>query len=121
MDAVQARGVRLNFMRNRPATWVIAVLLMLQLALPWQAANASSALPEHPLREASLCPGHQSTDLAKHDCCHSLGCQCHSAQSPGALNPPPTRVTFPSLHLLPAFDALPPVARTAEFFRPPIA
>ena len=130
-------------MRNRPTTWVIAALLMLQLALPFQAAHAASALPEHPLREAGLCPGHQSTDSTidkggvygastsapsshdnpakKHDCCHSLDCQCHSAQSPGALNPPPTRITFPSLDLLPTFDALPPVARTAEFFRPPIA
>lgn len=132
-------------MRNRPTTWVIAALLMLQLALPWQAAHAASALPEHPMSgaEAGQCPGHQSTDSAidegggsgastsapsshdnpakKHDCCHSLDCQCHSAQSPGTLNPPPTRVILPSLDLLPTFDARPPVARTAEFFRPPIA
>lgn len=98
---------------------------MLQLAgLPGQAAHAGSALPEHPMSgmEAGQCPGHQSTDSTiKHDCCHSLGCQCHSAQSPGALNPPPTRVSFSSLDLLPTFDARPPVARTTEFFRPPIA
>ena len=141
---VAAAGVRLNIMRNRPATWVIAALLMLQLALPWQAAHAS-APPEHPMsgREAGQCPGHQSTDSTidkggvygastsapsshdnpakKHDCCRSLGCQCHSAQSPGALNPPPTRVIFSSSDLLPTFDAQRPVARTAEFFRPPIA
>jgi len=110
-------------MRNLPATWVIAALLMLQLALAWQTAHAASVLPEHPMSgmQAGQCPGHQSTDSQKHDCCHSLGCQCHSAQSPGALNPPPTRAAFASLHLLPASDARPPVARTTEFFRPPIA
>jgi hypothetical protein len=118
-------------MRNLLATWVIAALVMLQLAigLAWQTAHAASVLPEHPMSgmEAGRCPGHQSTDSAidnpakKHDCCHSLRCQCHSAQSPGSLNPPPTRDAFSSLHLLPAFDARPPVARTTEFFRPPIA
>jgi len=126
---------------------VIAALLMLQLAigLPWQAAHAGSALPEHPMSrmETGHCPGHQSKDSAidegggsgastsapsshdnpakKHVCCHSLGCQCHSAQSPGALNLPPTRVAFASLDLLPTFDARPPIARMNEFFRPPIA
>jgi hypothetical protein len=125
---VAATGVRSNIMRNRPATLVTAALLMLQLAigLAWQTAHATSALPEHSMSgmEAGHCPGHQSTDSTidkKHDCCHSLGCQCHSAQSPGALNLPPTRAAFSSLDLLPTFDARPPVARTAEFFRPPIA
>jgi len=117
-------------MRNLPATWAIAAMMMLQLAvgLAWQTVHAASALAEHPISgmETSQCPGHQSTDsrdhpAKKHDCCLSLGCQCHSAQSLGALIPPPTHAAFSSLHLLPSFDARPPVARTTEFFRPPIA
>ena len=116
-------GVRLNAMRNRPANWVIAALLMLQLAigLSGRAAYAGS-LPEHPMSgamEAVHCPGHQSS--TKHDCCRSLGCQGHSALSPGVLNLPPSRVAFSSLDLLSTCNARPAVARTNEFFRPPIA
>jgi hypothetical protein len=140
-------SVRLNIMRNRPATWVIAGVLVLKLAigLPWQAALAGSAPPEHPISgmQAGHCPGHPANELTidegggsgastgapsshdnpakKHGCCRLLGCQCHSAQSLGALNLPPTRVAFSSLDLLPAFDAPPPVTRMNEFFRPPIA
>ena len=126
---------------------MIAALLMLQLAigLPWQAVHAGSALPEHPIggMQAGHCPGPQSNDLTidedsgsgastsappshdnpakNHDCCRSLGCQCHSSQSQGALDLPPTHVAFSSLEVLPVFDARPPVTRTNEFFRPPIA
>jgi hypothetical protein len=118
---------------------MIAALLILQLAigLPWQAAHATAALPERSMSgmEAGHCPGHQSNDLTideggdsshdnpakNHDCCRSLGCQCHSAQSPGVLDLPSTREAFSSLEFLPAFNARPPVTRTTEFFRPPIA
>jgi hypothetical protein len=126
-------------MRNRTANWMIAALLIVQLAigLPWQAAHATAVLPEHSMSgmQAGHCPGHQSNDSTideggdsshdnpakNHDCCRSLGCQCHSAQSPGVLNLPLTRVAFSSLDLLPTFDARPPVTRTTELFRPPIA
>jgi hypothetical protein len=134
-------------MHNRPANWVIAALLMLQLAigLQWQVAHAVAAPPEPQTNgmEAGHCPGHQSTDSRpvkrgsagvstgapsshdnsgnKHDCCRSVGCQCHYAQSPGILDLPRTSAAFSGLLLLPVFDARPPVARTNKFFRPPIA
>ena len=126
-------------MRNRTADWMIAALLILQFAIgsPWQAAHATAVLPERSMSgmEAGHCPGHPSNDLTidqggksshdnpakNHDCCRSLGCQCHSAQSPGVFNLPPTREAFSSLEFLPAFNARPPVTRTTEFFRPPIA
>ena len=134
-------------MRNRPANWVITALLMLQLAigLQWQVAHAVGAPPERQMNgmEAGHCPGHQSKDSRddagggtgastsapsshdnpahKHECCHSLGCQCDYAQSPVVLDLLRARAGFSALLLLPAFDTRSPVTRTNEFFRPPIA
>jgi hypothetical protein len=134
-------------MRKRPANWVITALLMLQLAvgLQWQVAHAVAAPPERQMNgmEAGHCPGHQSKDSRavegggagvstsppssqhnpadKHDCCRSLGCQCHYAQSPVVPDLLRTSAAFAALLLLPVFDARPPVARTNEVFRPPIA
>jgi hypothetical protein len=140
-------GCTLTRVRNRSATnWVITALLMFQLAigLQWQVAHAVGAPPERQMSsvEAGHCPGHQAqvsnTDVGlhagtstsprslpdkpvpKHDCCHSLGCQCHGAQSPGALDLPAASAALSS-SLLPILDARPPVARSTEFFRPPIA
>src|ERR1700737_2302591 len=140
-------GCTLRIMRKRPANWVIAALLMVQLAMgfQWEVAHAVVAPPERQMNgmEAGRCPAHQSkysrTDerrvagastsspsshdnpASKHDCCRSPGCQCHYAQSPGVLDLPRTSAAFSALLLLPVFDARPPVARTNKFFRPPIA
>jgi len=140
-------GCTLRIMRNRPANWVITALLMLQLAigLQWQVAHAAAAPPEPQMNgmEAGHCPGHQPKDSRtvegggagasssapssrdnpanEHDCCRSVGCQCHYAQSPGVLDLPRTSAAFSTLLLLPVFDARPPVARTNRLFRPPIA
>jgi len=136
-------------MRNGPANWVITALLMLQLAvgLQWQVANAATVPPERQKNgmETGHCPGHghQSRDSRtvegggagastsapsshdnpanKHECCRSVGCQCHYAQSPGVLGLPRTSAALSALLLSPVFDAQPPVARTNKLFRPPIA
>jgi hypothetical protein len=134
-------------MRNRPANWVITALLTLQLAvgLQWQVAHAAGAPSERQMNgmQAGHCPGHQSKDSTtvegggagastsapsshinpadNHDCCHSLSCQCQYAQSPVMLDLPRTSAGFSPLLLLPVLDARHPVARTNEFFRPPIA
>jgi hypothetical protein len=116
-------------MRNKPANWVIPALLMLQFAigLQWQVAHAVAASPERQMNgmQAGHCPGHQSKDSRsvddKHDCCRSLGCQCDYAQSPLVLAAPRASAAFSALLLLPVLDARPPVARTNELFRPPIA
>jgi hypothetical protein len=129
-------------MRNRTANWVIAALLMVQLAvgLQWQAAHAAAA-PERQMNGMNTghCAGHQSNDSKggagastsapsshdnpanKHDCCHSFGCQCHSAQSPAAPGLLRTSAALSALLLLPVIDARLPVAHTNELFRPPIA
>jgi hypothetical protein len=133
-------------MRNRRGNWVIA-LLMFQLAigLQWQVAHAVVVPPERQMNsmEAGHCPGHRSKDSRadegrgagastnapsshddsanKYDCCRSLGCQCHYAQSPGVLDLPRTSAAFSAVFLLPVFESRPPVARTNELFRPPIA
>src|SRR5260370_16388366 len=134
-------------MHNRLTNRVIAALLMFQfvIAMQWQVAQANMAPPE---RQASgiyarHCPGHPSQDsrtderrgagastsassshnipARKHDCCGSLDCQCYCAQGLGVPDLPlPTAVCSAS-KLLPLFDARPPVARTNELFRPPIA
>jgi hypothetical protein len=101
-------------MRNT-ANWMSAALLMLQLAigLQWQVAHAVVAQSEQQMNsmKAGHCPAHQSKDsrtderrggrastnapsshdnpVNNHDCCRSLGCQCHYAQSPGVLDRPP--------------------------------
>jgi hypothetical protein len=134
-------------MHNRPANWVMTALLMLQLAvgLQWQVAHAVAAPlePQTNGMEAGHCPGHQSKNSRtveedragvstsapsahdnsanKHDCCRSVGCQCHYAQSPGVLDLPRTSAAFSALLLLPVLDARHPVARTNRVFRPPIA
>jgi hypothetical protein len=127
------------------------LMLQLAIGLQWQVAQAVAAPTEPQMNgmqaggmQAGHCPGHQSKDSRtvegggsgastsapfshddpadKHDCCRSVGgCQCHYAQSPGALDLPRTSITFSALLLLPVFDARPPVARTNKFFRPPIA
>jgi hypothetical protein len=125
-------------------------MLQLALGLQWQVAHAAAAAPEPQTggmeaggTEAGHCPGHRpdsrsvdgggagaSTSAAssrdnpanKHDCCRSVGCQCHYAQSPGVLDLPRTTAAFSALLLLlPVFDAQLPVARTNRLFRPPIA
>jgi hypothetical protein len=140
------RGVGLRTVRNRPANWVIAAQLMLQLAigLQGQVARALAPPPERQMNgmEAGHCPGHASVDSTidegggagkstsapssdnpakKHDCCRSLGCQCHCAQTPGVLGSTRSRAAFSAWTLVPVFDAQPPVTRTNELFRPPIA
>lgn len=132
-------------MRDRTSNWVIAALLMVQLAvgLEWQAAHAAEA-PEGQMNgmKAGHCAGHQSNDsrsiqggpgastsapssrdnpVNKHDCCHSFGCQCHSAQSPVVPGLLRTSAALSALLLLPVIDARLPVAHTNELFRPPIA
>jgi hypothetical protein len=132
-------------MRNRPANWVITALLMVQLAigLQWQAAHAAAA-PERQMNgmKAGHCASHQSNDSStiqggagastsappshhnpanKHDCCRSLGCQCHYAQTPAVPGLLRVSAAYSAFLLLPVFDARLPVARTNELFRPPIA
>jgi hypothetical protein len=118
-------------MRNRLSNWVTIGLLMFQLVLgmQWQVAHAGMdpAYGEATGGDARHCPDHPSqpsahtSPLPGHDCCGSMDCQCHGAQSPAVLDLPLGRVVgFCSL-LLPSFDARPPVARANELFRPPIA
>lgn len=139
-------GYTLTPVRNRSTNWVITALLMFQLAigLQWQVAHAVEAAPERQMSsmESGHCPGHHAqvsdTDkglhgspsasprstpnqqVPKHDCCHSVGCQCHCAQPPGALDLPGVSTAPSSSPSLSIFDARPPVARMNQFFRPPI-
>jgi hypothetical protein len=114
-------------MRNRPASWVIAALLMVQFAagLPWQAAHAA-VVPA----ESGHCPGHAGAISApfahtnpanKHDCCGSQGCQCHCAQSHPVVRDLWCASAASGLRLLPVVDAKRPVTLSTELFRPPIA
>ena len=140
-------GCTLIIMPDRSANRVLTALLMLQLALgmQWQVAHAAASPPEPQTggMEAGHCPGHQAKDSRsvdgggpgastsaasshdnpanKHDCCRSVGCQCHYAQSPAVFDLPRTNAAFSALLLLPVFDAQLPVARTNRLFRPPIA
>jgi len=121
-------------MRTRPANWMIAASLMLQLAigLQWQLAHAAVVPAQRQVNgtDAGHCPGHAGrltsapsshvNPAGKHDCCRSQGCQCHSAQSPVLLDLAWTRADS-ALPPLPVVDARRAVARTTEFFRPPIA
>jgi hypothetical protein len=126
---------------------MIAALLIFQLAvgLQWQAAQAVAVPPERQMNgmAARHCPIHASKDSRTdegrgaevstnapsshnnpahmHDCCGSVDCRCHSAQGPTVFDLPPASVVFPGSFLLPAVNARPPVARTNELFRPPIA
>jgi hypothetical protein len=136
----------LSIMRNRPSNWVITALLILQLAigLQWQVAQAAAVLPEGQMNgmKAGHCAGHQSNDSStipggagastsappshhnpanKHDCCRSLGCQCHYAQTPALPGLLRLSAAYSAFLRLPVFDARLPVARTNELFRPPIA
>jgi hypothetical protein len=117
-------------MCTRFGNWVIAALLMFQLAvgMQWQVAHADMAASERQTSgvDAGHCPGHASshatsTPVHKHDCCGSNDCQCHCAQGPAVLNLSPASAVCSASLLLPVFDARHPVARTNELFRPPIA
>jgi hypothetical protein len=133
--------------RNRLANWVLAVLPMVQLVIgmQWQVAHADVAAPELQASgvDAQHCPDHPSkasrtgerrdagastsvssshdNPVHHHDCCGSLDCQCHGAQGPGVLDVPLAGAVGAASFLPPFFDARPPVARTNELFRPPIA
>jgi len=138
----------LSFVRNRPANWIISALLMFQLAigLQWPVAQAVVTQPQqqmdglgeghcptHSPKDSSIEQGRRSAGApmsapsshhhpaGKHDCCHSLGCQCHCAQSPMALARTLVRPVPSASVLLPILHARPSVARPSELFRPPIA
>jgi hypothetical protein len=132
---------------KRVTNRVLASLLMFQfvIGMQWQAANANMAPPERHESAvvASHCPDHPAKDSGSddrrgagasrsvpsshvipahsHDCCGSLDCQCQCAQGPAALDLPLPSVVGAASFLLFLFDARPPVARTNELFRPPIA
>lgn len=127
------RRVPFRIMRNGLANWMTTVLLMFQLVLGMQLqvahANVDPAEGRSSGVDARHCPDHPSQGapsahtepVHKHDCCSSVDCQCHGAQSPAAFHLTLVGVVgFGSL-LLPSLDARPPVARTNELFRPPIA
>jgi hypothetical protein len=113
---------------------MIAALLTLQLAigLQWPAAHAVDVPAQQQLSgmQAGHCAGHagaatnaptsHSNPVNKHDCCRSLGCQCHPAQTPVVLDLPWTSADS-TLALVPVVDTRQPVAPATEFFRPPIA
>jgi hypothetical protein len=143
----RGEGCTVRIVHNRRANWVIATLLMIQLVIgvQWQVAHANVAPPERQTSgaDAKHCPDHPSKDSRtdvrhaagastgassshnipahKHDCCGSLDCQCHGAQGPGVLDLPLASAVCSASMLLPLLDARPPVARTNELFRPPIA
>jgi hypothetical protein len=143
----RGEGYRLRFVRNRSANWIIAALVMFQLAvgLQWQTAQAVGASPDRQMdgMEAGHCPAQSSKDsttdqgygagaptsapsshnhpAGKHDCCRSLSCGCYCAQSPTALDRPLPSHALSTSVLLPILDARTPVARSNELFRPPIA
>jgi hypothetical protein len=139
----RGEGCTLKHVRNRSTNWVITALLMFQLAigLQWQMAQADAVTPDQQMSrtEAGRCPTHQAkisrgnattstsslpshkSPAPTHDCCHSQGCLCHCAQSSGVLDLARVSAAPSFSLLLPVFDARPPVARTNEFFRPPIA
>ena len=134
-------------MRNRPANRVTTALLILQLAvgLQWQVAYAAATPPERQMNgvDARHCATHPSKDSrtderrgagvstsapSSHhdpaharDCCGSTDCQCQCAQGPVVRDPSLGSVVFPASFLPPFVNAQPPVARTNELFRPPIA
>ena len=138
---------RLRFVRNRTANWLISALLMFQLAigLQWQTAQAvmAQAEPQTYGMKASHCPTYLSENVrtdqthgaksptsapsshnhpaGKQDCCRSQGCQCHCAQSPMGFARTLVRPAPSPSVLLPILTARPPVARSSERFRPPIA
>jgi hypothetical protein len=115
------------------------VMFQLAIGLQWRLMQAVVAPGQ---MAAGHCAAHAHPDLGKdtrhggeaasassapqmpgtqHDCCRSLGCQCHCVPSPVmaalTLAGPAFSVSF----RVPVFDARPPVARTNELFRPPIA
>ena len=140
-------GCTLRIVRGRPSNRMIAALLIFQLAigLQWQVAHALVVPPERQMNsmDARHCLTHPSKDSrtderraagvstsapSSHDdpahprgCCGSLDCQCQCAQGPVVLDLPLASVVFPAAFLLPFVNARPPVARTNELFRPPIA
>jgi disulfide bond formation protein DsbB len=129
-----AGGCTLTVVHNRLAKWVIAALVMSQLVSGLQPAVAQALVASHDQQMSGMEAGHCPVDLAndsrtdlhknpahKHDCCHSVGCQCHWVQSPGVLGLALMGIAVSASLLLPVCDARHPVARTNELFRPPIA
>ena len=125
----------------------MAALLLVQLVLglQWQVALANMPLPEQQAggSDPQHCPAHPSeaspidgrrddltstsvpssdtSPVHKHACCGLLDCQCHGAQSSGARALPVAGIVCSAWFLQPVFVTRPPVARTDELFRPPIA
>jgi hypothetical protein len=131
--------------RRSPSLLIIA-LLVFQLAfgVHWQTAHAAPVAPvqgmdagaEHCADHHQLqslgpdqglgaqayghVPASPQVPVNKHDCCRSMGCQCHCAQSPAVVELPSVNGSLASVRV-PDFGARNPDARTSEFFRPPIA
>ena len=132
-------------MSQRLANLPIIVLLMFQLAfgVQWQVANAATPMPTQgkDVLNAEHCPTHQPQSSAdehlgaqtighlpssphtpnnKHDCCHSVGCQCQCTQSPAAIELSMVSISPASVRA-PDIDSHNPAVRASDFFRPPIA
>ena len=127
-------GCTLTVVHSRPAKWVIATLVMSQLVTALRPGVAQALVASHDQQMSGMEAGHCPASLAndsrtdshkkpthKHDCCHSVGCQCQWVQSPGVLGLALTGITLSASPLLPVRDAGHPVAHTTELFRPPIA
>ena len=132
-------GCTLNTVRKKSANRVVAALLLIQLVLglQWQVALAGGADPQHcPAHPSNSSPidgrrdgltstsapsSHTTSPVPKHACCGLLDCQCHGAQSSGARELPLAGIVCSASVVQPVFATRPPVARTDELFRPPIA
>jgi hypothetical protein len=64
---------------------------------------------------------HRESPFKTHDCCRSVGCQCHCMYTPSICRVTVVGVVTASAHLLPSAVARVTAARLDQIFRPPIA
>jgi hypothetical protein len=116
---------------------IIHLLLILQLAVGMQLpiAQSASSAPLSTTQDpgGEHCPAHHATTSGKelpspsphgpakhHDCCRSIGCQCHCTQAPVLLDLTPTVTAHPYGVSALDFETRADTARADDFFRPPI-
>ena len=119
-------------MRSRFTGFLLRAVLVFQLAagMPLPMAHAAILLGhEASGRDEQHCPEHASLEptsqtptaaVKPHDCCRSVGCQCHCAYTPSICRETVVGVVPASAHLLPSDVARMAAVGPDPRFRPPI-
>jgi hypothetical protein len=103
------------------AKLILQAALAFPLATGMQLPAAGSVPPGHEVGSEVAGRCHDHGGPKTHDCCRSVGCQCHCTSTPTISGVTAVCSVVALAYLLPAADVRVMSTRANEFFKPPIA